>query len=99
VRKPSKEKDVQEETIGCCQCQALGGAYELNCQVCQSSLPFCIATGKRLSASDAWTQCPHCHFAANLAALQAYTASSGKCPLCEAALDAAALRMINRQAL
>jgi WD repeat-containing protein 19 len=94
VRKPAKGHDTPDDLVPCCLCQAPGEAYNLSCHACQSSVPWCIATGRRMQLQD-WTACPHCQFPASLPAFQHHATEVGKCPLCDARLDAGNLGLMD----
>lgn len=93
VRKRPQGTDVPDDSVACCLCQAPGAAYDLQCDACQSSVPWCVATGRRMQLHD-WTQCRHCLFPASLAALQGFVGAAGACPLCEGALEVASLPLL-----
>ena len=72
----------------CPFCRADGPAYELECSSCRSTVPYCIASGKRLRLGD-WAQCPSCHFPALASELTSVLDIEGACPMCAEHLSSA----------
>ena len=61
VRKRDVADEASEPQSECPFCSALGGVSELQCATCQSVIPYCIATGWRLTKENC-AQCPSCRF-------------------------------------
>jgi WD repeat-containing protein 19 len=94
VRRPPTEADPLESLSPCPFCEYPVPAYDLNCTACASELPFCIATGRHMTAADC-SQCPSCGFPGLLPHLQAIAKSDDPaCPLCSAPIAPSALVLI-----
>ena len=94
VRRPPTEADPLESLSPCPFCEYPVPAYDLNCTACASELPFCIATGRHMTAADC-SQCPSCGFPGLLPHLQAIAKSEDPaCPLCSAPITPSALVLI-----
>lgn len=65
VRKRDMADDQEEPHTECPFCNTLGAASELQCVTCQSLIPYCIASGDRMTLADC-AQCPSCRFPCKL---------------------------------
>ncbi len=82
VRKPSGEADAPHAPAPCPFCDAPVPAYATACAACQSTLPYCIVTGRHMTRGDC-SACPACHFPALFGPLSAAAAGGGyACPMC-----------------
>jgi WD repeat-containing protein 19 len=82
VRKPERDPEEAAEPLSACPfCQLPGADTELQCASCQSLIPFCIASGRRMRLDD-WAACPRCQFPANGQSLLRVLAAEARCPLC-----------------
>ena len=94
VRKPPTEPDNVDADSPCPFCDAPVAAYDLSCGACASQLPFCIVTGKHMTAAEC-TRCLSCNFPALLPALTtAAREADATCPLCSAPLALAAVALV-----
>ncbi|KAL2603232.1 hypothetical protein R1flu_008809 [Riccia fluitans] len=87
VRKP--EKTEEEETLTPCPfCKLQIPETQLECPSCRNDLPFCIASGRHLTA-EGLTCCPACKFPALLVEFTKLIEAGKTCPMCheEVALD------------
>jgi len=81
VRKPSRDEDPKAPIAPCCWCGTAGSEFDLQCGACQSMVPFCIASGKRMLAAE-WLECPSCRVPARRSEIAIYLAALHKCPMC-----------------
>ena len=82
VRKPDREAVEQEEAmVPCLFCGAQGLESELQCHSCKNIVPFCIATGMRMTKAD-WAQCPTCQLPCRYADFVRIVEADGRCPMC-----------------
>lgn len=64
--------DIPDEDSPCPQCQAPLSNYTHHCSSCNTTVPFCIFSGRHLVAGD-FTYCPYCQFPALYSELIKYT--------------------------
>lgn len=81
VRKAGTKEDPPPVLVPCFWCGSRGPEFQLNCAACQSVIPFCVASGKRMEASS-WRECPSCRFPGRAQELSEYVDGLGKCPMC-----------------
>jgi WD repeat-containing protein 19 len=82
VRKPTGEEDAPHTPSPCPFCDAPVPSYNLSCASCQSTIPFCVVTGKHMTREDC-SQCPSCRFPALFSSLSSAAAGGGySCPMC-----------------
>ncbi|KAL3692410.1 hypothetical protein R1sor_006061 [Riccia sorocarpa] len=80
VRKP--EKTEEDETLTPCPfCKQHIPETQLECPSCRNNLPFCIASGRHLTA-EGLTSCPACKFPALLVEFTRHIEAEKSCPLC-----------------
>ncbi|KAL3685980.1 hypothetical protein R1sor_004002 [Riccia sorocarpa] len=80
VRKP--EKTEEDETVTPCPfCKQHIPETQLECPSCRNNLPFCIASGRHLTA-EGLTSCPACKFPALLVEFTRHIKAEKSCPLC-----------------
>eukprot|EP01029_Cantina_marsupialis_P026834 TRINITY_DN7306_c0_g1_i3.p1 TRINITY_DN7306_c0_g1~~TRINITY_DN7306_c0_g1_i3.p1 ORF type:complete len:1019 (-),score=347.17 TRINITY_DN7306_c0_g1_i3:302-3358(-) len=86
IRRPSKDEKVDDCTP-CPNCASSLSNHELECDMCLSSLPYCIVTGRHMTRDD-WCQCKNCGFPALSSAMNELKQSSptAVCPMCETLL-------------
>lgn len=93
IKRP-KGNDPDENVSRCPFCTANVLDYELECESCKNSIPFCIASGKHLVLS-AWSECPNCKFPALYSEYMKSLESEGDCPMCAAKVSASSLALVN----
>lgn len=76
------KEDPPQVLVSCFWCGTKGPEFELNCAACQSVIPFCSASGKRME-SQSWKECQSCRFPGRAEELNLYIQQLGKCPVCE----------------
>ncbi|KAI9219239.1 hypothetical protein BC828DRAFT_386629 [Blastocladiella britannica] len=83
VRKQQADDcDPAEEQSPCPHCTTPVNVTELDCSTCKNSLPFCVASGNHMTASE-WSQCPKCTAPGLLPAMLKVAASKApECPMC-----------------
>eukprot|EP00455_Lapot_gusevi_P056858 TRINITY_DN9540_c0_g1_i8.p1 TRINITY_DN9540_c0_g1~~TRINITY_DN9540_c0_g1_i8.p1 ORF type:complete len:402 (+),score=109.73 TRINITY_DN9540_c0_g1_i8:43-1248(+) len=82
VRRPSDEEE-EEKMSPCPYCNFELFDTVLDCPQCHNSLPFCIASGRHMVASD-WTVCPSCRFPALYTQLKdMLDKGPPMCPMCD----------------
>lgn len=64
---------------------------ELECPGCNTSIPFCIVSGKHVTADD-YTICPSCRFDATHSLFLAFVEKNKVCPMCNQVRHFACLR-------
>lgn len=80
IKRP-KEADPADPSSPCPFCSAYVLDYELECESCKNSLPFCVASGKHMQLSS-WSQCPNCKFPALLQEMTQSLDAEGDCLMC-----------------
>lgn len=88
VRKPSRTEDPEDALVPCCWCGAPGPEFDLQCGSCQSMVPFCAASGKRMLGTE-WLECPSCRFPARRSEIIMYLEALHKCPMCSLQMEEA----------
>jgi WD repeat-containing protein 19 len=87
VRRPTAEADAPDAPAPCPFCDAPVPAHALSCAACQSVIPYCVISGRHMTAEDC-SQCPHCKFPALHSKLAAWAAGrgggDGACTMCYA---------------
>ncbi|XP_045115021.1 WD repeat-containing protein 19-like isoform X2 [Portunus trituberculatus] len=89
VRKPQKSEE-EEKRSPCPFCSTAIEETSLECAQCQSSLPYCIATGQHILADDI-TICPSCKFPAIRTELIKLVQDGEGCPMCNTVLEVSKL--------
>ncbi|KAI3389401.1 hypothetical protein SNEBB_003676 [Seison nebaliae] len=97
VRRPEKG-DIPMEKSNCPICSYPLGDYELLCNECQSSIPYCIASGKHILNSDL-TVCPQCDFPAIYSHFVPLLTTDHECPMCNGIIDIRMVKQIDDQEL
>ncbi|XP_076036473.1 intraflagellar transport protein Oseg6 [Oratosquilla oratoria] len=92
VRKPSKSEE-EEQTSPCPYCATAIPETILECDQCQNTLPYCIATGRHIVSGDV-TVCPSCNFLAIRSELLKLVEDGEGCPMCSAALQSDNLSLV-----
>ena len=92
IKRP-KGGDPDESNSPCVFCNAYIMDYDLECESCKNSLPFCIASGKHMILS-AWSQCSNCRFPAILQELTKSLDAEGDCPMCSEKYSSSALSLV-----
>lgn len=87
VRRPPKEEEPQEELFPCPHCNTLGLEMQLHCDNCSNRIPFCIASGRRISL-DEWAECPgECGFPCRYSDFVHLVQRERACPMCHSAIS------------
>ncbi|KAJ1492862.1 hypothetical protein T484DRAFT_1770085 [Baffinella frigidus] len=81
VREPSKAED-EEPVSPCPYCAMASPTTTLDCPGCKNRVPYCIASGLRMTADD-WSMCPSCRFPALHSRFSALMETDNHCPMCE----------------
>ncbi|XP_065211776.1 WD repeat-containing protein 19 isoform X2 [Planococcus citri] len=86
--------EIRLEMSPCPYCDRLLPCTDLNCKSCQSTLPFCIATGWHITKDDL-TACPSCNFPALYSELLSILETSDRCPMCSETIDKSNLSTVS----
>ncbi|KAH7716252.1 hypothetical protein AAVH_16378 [Aphelenchoides avenae] len=81
VRKSDQLTDVEEEKKPCPQCNVEIPEFDLTCNECKSSLPYCVVTGRHISNED-FATCPSCNFPGYFSEFNKLSAKQENCPMC-----------------
>ena len=94
VRKRDLAGEVEEPQSPCPFCGAAGRVSDLQCAECQNVIPYCIASGERMTLKDCG-RCPSCRFPAKLGPFRRVVeAEEGVCPMCTQGVVLAALQPV-----
>ena len=93
IKRP-KGGDPEESVSSCPFCSAQVLDYELECESCKNSIPFCLASGKHMQLS-AWSECPSCKFPALYTELGRSLESEGDCAMCGDKVSPSLLALVN----
>ncbi|OMJ78816.1 hypothetical protein SteCoe_21300 [Stentor coeruleus] len=92
IKRP-KGGDPEDSTSPCPFCNAYVLDYELECESCKNSIPFCAASGKHMQLSN-WSQCPNCKFPVLLQEMGSSLESEGDCPMCSQKVSPTSLSLV-----
>ncbi|CAG9314821.1 unnamed protein product [Blepharisma stoltei] len=92
IKRP-KVADPEETTSQCPFCNAYIFDYELECESCKNSIPYCVASGKHMILKE-WSQCPNCKFPAILSELVRSLESEPTCPMCNQSITSGQLKLL-----
>ena len=81
VRRAPTDDDEPEPLTPCPYCETPTAAYALACNACQSTIPFCIATGRHMTPESV-VQCSACRFPAFAEPFTALLVDGDSCPMC-----------------
>lgn len=96
VRKRDKTATAQEPAepqTPCPNCQHPVPETELECSGCNTSIPFCVVSGKHVTADD-YTICPSCRFDATHSLFVEFIEKNKVCPMCNQEVVKEAIRKI-----
>mmetsp|Transcript_13440 Transcript_13440/g.31546 ORF Transcript_13440/g.31546 Transcript_13440/m.31546 type:complete len:1359 (-) Transcript_13440:179-4255(-) len=93
VRKPTKVEE-DEPVSSCPYCAEKSPESVLDCPHCNNRIPYCIATGLKMTAND-WCVCPSCRFPALHSRFPALIESEKNCPMCEQEVVPSAISKID----
>ena len=82
VRKKEDEAalDADAGVSACPFCRTEGPMFDLSCGACKSLIPYCCASGRRMTLGE-WCQCPTCKFPAIMGELRRVVEADGACPM------------------
>ncbi|KAI9206652.1 uncharacterized protein BJ171DRAFT_597315 [Polychytrium aggregatum] len=89
--RPEKDESIEETSTPCPFCSNPVPESVLDCIECKNHLPYCIATGRHMVASD-WSQCPRCEFPALFSEFVDLVGRTGLCPMCSNEISAESIR-------
>ncbi|KAJ1508939.1 WD repeat-containing protein 19 [Coelomomyces lativittatus] len=87
-----------EPTSPCPHCQSPLPNTETECNQCQNTIPFCIASGYHMTIEN-WSQCPNCLFPALLPSLRKFSEAGLGCPLCGEVIPLEKLKLVDNPQL
>ena len=93
IKRP-KGGDPEESVSSCPFCSAQVLDYELECESCKNSVPFCLASGKHMQLS-AWSECPSCKFPALYTEIGRSLEREGDCAMCGSKVSPSLLALVN----
>ncbi|CAI4229694.1 unnamed protein product [Auanema sp. JU1783] len=79
VRKGDRKKDPEDLKSPCFFCQVLVTEMDLHCSSCKNNLPYCILTGRHITAGD-FALCSQCDFPGYYSEFKKHNT----CPMCNA---------------
>lgn len=91
IKRP-KITDPEDGTSQCPFCSAYILDYELECENCKNTIPYCVASGKHMVLKE-WSQCPACKFPANISEMVKSIESESTCPMCNDKISAGQLKL------
>jgi WD repeat-containing protein 19 len=93
VRRPSTE-EADQGVAPCPFCDRQVPTYQLNCDACKATIPFCIVSGRHMTLEDC-SSCTHCKFPALFSSLAAYLTVEPACPMCSTAIMPASIGLVS----
>jgi WD repeat-containing protein 19 len=90
VRKPDRT-EADAASSPCPMCDVAGSEWDLACDGCSASIPYCIATGKRVRIGE-WARCPECLFPCNAGDFVDVVAQEKACPMCAREVSLSAVK-------
>ena len=94
MRKRDTADESEEPLSECPFCSALGPCSDLQCSTCQNVIPYCIATGNRMTAASC-AQCPSCRFPCEPEAFARAVGDERICPMCNQEVVLAAVQRMD----
>ena len=93
-KEPGKETEEPPNKTACPFCSNLIPESDLYCPQCKNNLPYCVATGYHIVATDLST-CSSCKFPGFRSQLLKLAQSENPCPMCSNQMDENAMVPVN----